>query len=340
MNSTGNAIMTFCKIFRVTIMFGAILSVSGHTYGRILIIHSYHEQYDWAQGVNDGLLSHLESDVDHRFFYMDTKRRPDSEWRKEAAKNAKKAITEYDPMVVIAVDDNAQKYVVSAYTGRSPIQFVFCGVNADPEAYGYPSDNVTGILERAYPEQVFQMLKKIRPNVKRVAWISDDSPTARRVKQRVRKFADTRLLSLQLVNYEMPSGFKQWQNIVAKHNANPDIHALLIPLYHTVKNKKNGNSMLPANIMKWTAANTSKPIVGFWPFSTDDGALCAVAVDPYEHGKVAAFMAKQILEGKKASDIPIVTNQNGYVIVNLKSAERLAIDVPFAVLQSADKIIQ
>lgn len=336
----GNSTMRSCKIIWTIIILGAIFFVSSHAYGRILIIHSYHEQYDWAQGVNDGLLSHLKSGVDHRFFYMDTKRRPDSQWKKEAAKNAMKVITEYNPKVVIAVDDNAQKFVVSKYTGKSPIQFVFCGVNADPEAYGYPSGNVTGILERAYPEQVFQMLKKIRPGVKKVAWISDDSPTAHGVKQRVRELAENDRLSLQMDNYEMPSTFGQWKKVIASYSKNPEIHAFLIPLYHTVKNKKNGNSILPASIMQWTTENTNKPILGFWPFSTDDGALCTVAVDPYEHGKVAAFMAKQIMGGKKAVAIPIVTNQNGYVIINLKSAARLGIDVPFAVLLSADRVIE
>ena len=62
--------------------------------------------------------------------------------------------------------------------------------------------------------------------------------------------------------------------------------------------------------MIWTVNMTSKTIVGLWHFSANDGALCAVAVDPYEHGKVAVFMARQVLSGKKASDLPIVANGN------------------------------
>jgi hypothetical protein len=36
----------------------------------------------------------------------------------------------------------------------------------------------------------------------------------------------------------------------------------------------------------------------------------------------------------------MVVNRDGYVIVNLKTADKLGIDVPFEVIQSADRIVQ
>ena len=92
--------------------------------------------------------------------------------------------------------------------------------------------------------------------------------------------------------------------------------------------------------MKWTVANTHKPIVGLWPFSAEDGAICAVVVDPKEHGSAAALMAKQIISGKSAADLPMVVNKNGFVILNLIAATRKKIEVPFEVMLSADKIIE
>ncbi len=327
-------------ITQAVVIIGALLFLAAPCVGRVLVLHSYHEEYDWVQGINEALNSSFKSGVEHRMFYMDTKRRPDEAWKKQAAANAKKAIDEYAPEVVIAVDDNAQKYVVRDYVGRSKIQFVFCGVNAKPNAYGYPSSNATGILERAYPNQVLEMLRRINPKIQNVAWISDDSQTALGVLPRVRDKANSKELPLKIVDYVQPSTFVQWKRTIRRYNKNPDVHAFIIPLYHTVKNSTGEESVLPAAVMEWTVKNTTKPIAGFWPFSTDDGALCAVAVDPHEHGKVAALMAKQILSGKSASDIPMVVNKNGYVILNLKTAHQLDIDVPFEVIQSADNIIE
>lgn len=271
---------------------------------------------------------------------MDTKRYPSTSSKKSAANQAKRLIKEYDPHVVIAVDDNAQVYLVKDYPKDSKIQFVFCGVNADPKSYGYPADNVTGILERVYAAQVLQMLRLIQPAVKSVAFVNDDSATGNLIIHRTKEKADNGRLPVPITQWVQPSTFAQWQQAITRLENDKSVDALLIPLYHTVREKEGGPSILAAGVMRWTVANTSKPILGYWPFSVEDGALCAVVVDPYEHGKVAALMSKQILAGKKAGDLPIVTNIDGYVIVNLKTADHLNIDMPFEVLQSADKIIE
>ncbi len=332
--------MKFRTMVWATIASCIMLFAALPAFGRILVIHSYHQEYDWVQGINEGLASILSSGQDLRFFYMDTKRRPDMKSKLSAAREAKKRIKEYKPEVVIAVDDNAQAHVVREYVGSSPIQFVFCGVNEDPDKYNYPSANITGILERAYTKQVLQMLKKVKPEISNIVWISDDSPTAYGVLPRVRKLSESKALPLNITEYIRLATFDRWKKTIATYEKDAQVHAYLIPLYHTIKNRGGHNSVLPSKVMQWTVENTTKPIIGFWPFSTDDGALCAVVVDPFEHGKVAALMAKRILSGKKASEIPLVTNKNGYVIINLKTADRLGIDIPFEVIQSADRIIE
>ncbi len=332
--------MRHLTLFQAAIVLGTLLFLAMPCFGRVLVIHSYHKEYDWVDGINKALVASLEPSVEYRIFYMDTKRRPDEAWKKTAAVKAKKMIAEYKPKVVIAVDDNAQKYVVRNFVGRSPIQFVFCGVNAHPGVYGYPSGNVTGILERTYPKQVLEMLKRVNPNIKNVVWVSDDSQTAEEVLPRVRSKADAGELPLKILSYSRPSTLGQWKSTIQRYEEKSQVHAFLIPLYHTVKDDSGQISVKPADVMAWTVKNTTKPIVGFWPFSTDDGAICAVAVDPQEHGRVAALMAKQILSGKSAADIPMQVNQNGFVILNLKSANLLNVNVPFEVILSADKIIE
>jgi ABC-type uncharacterized transport system substrate-binding protein len=46
-----------------------------------------------------------------------------------------------------------------------------------------------------------------------------------------------------------------------------------------------------------------------------------VVVDPKEHGLAAAAMTQEILGGKKPGDVPVVTNQDGFAIVDVKTAE-------------------
>jgi ABC-type uncharacterized transport system substrate-binding protein len=328
------------KTAMITVLACLMMIASAQCASRILIVHSYYHDFDWVREINRGIQENLRSDQEYRTFYMDTKRHPSTEWKTKAAREAKDLVKTYQPQVVIAVDDNAQSYFVQEYLGRSPIQFVFCGVNEEPQNYGYPSTNVTGILERTYPEQVLELLRRINPAVRNVAWVSDFSATSSVVLAWVESLALLGKLPLHIVTYKQPVTFEQWRQTITALDRDPGVQAFLIPLYHTVISATDGQSMPPADVMSWTVNKTSKPIVGFWPFSVDDGAFCTVAVDPYEHGKVAALMAKQILAGKKASDLPIVVNRNGYVILNLKTANKLEIDVPFEVIQSADRVIE
>lgn len=308
---------------------------------RVLVVHSLSPGFAWVQGINTAIKASFDrSGIEYQFFYMNTYENSGVELKEKICAHARKVLKRFKPQVVIAVDDDAQRYFVQPYVGKSPIQFVFCGVNAESETYGYPADNVTGILERTYPAQALELLKKIMPDVATSVALSDESSTSNLVMQRLKGRATDGSFPIQLVGFEQLSTFSQWVTTVKNYEKSVGIDSFLIPIIDTIKQDWDQQNMSPAEMMMWTTDNVTKPIVGLWPSVTDHGALCAVVVDPKEHGKVAALMAKKILSGQKAGQIPMVTNQDGYVIVNLKTAAKLNINVPFSVLQSTDKIIE
>lgn len=333
--------LTKTLAFLCLILFGMAWGQARADNQRVLIVHSSPSGYAWVQDINAAIKARFDqSGIDYRFFYLDTFSNSHASSQQKVCSLAKRAVETFKPQVVIAVDDDAQEFFVKPFVGNSPIQFVFCGVNAEPEAYGYPADNVTGILERTYPAQTMQLLKMIAPQINSVVCISDDSYTSNLVLHRIKSRAADGSFPVRIVDFTQPSTFSKWISAVGFYELKPDIDAFLIPFTESVKQGGKRENMSPFEIMMWTMDNVTKPIVGLWPTAIDHGALCAVVVDPKEHGTVAALMAKKILAGKKAGDIPIVTNQDGYVIVNLKTASKLNIDVPFSVLQSADQIIE
>lgn len=178
------------------------------------------------------------------------------------------------------------------------------------------------------------MLAMINPAIKRVVCISDDSATS----DGVIAYIKANKMPLEIVAYEQPVTFSAWKRVVRKYTKDPSVDALLIPLYQTVKSDEGGDRVKPSTVMEWTVKNNSKPVAGLWPFATREGALCAVKVDLKEHGIVAANMALQILNGKKAGEIPIVKNQYGYVILNIRTANRLGVLIPYEIVQAADKL--
>lgn len=331
------------KVLCILLFLGALMSLSLSSWaaGKVLVIHSYHAGYDWVDGIDGEIKSIIGGEgTTLKFFYMDTKQKSNEAWKKESADLAMKEIESYSPDVIIAVDDNAQQFVVKDYIGKDGPQFVFAGVNAELDQYGFPAENVTGVLERTYAEQGMNLLLQILPDLKKVAYIADDSSTATLITPRSQEVNDSGRSPLEIVAFHRPSLFNEWKELINKYNADNSVGALIIPLYHTVKDNENGDSIKPSDVMAWIVENSKKPVIGYWPFSTKDGALCAVVVDPKEHGKVAANMALQILGGKKAGDIPVVINKEGFVIINIKTASKLNIDVPFNLLQIADEVIQ
>ncbi|MCK4475213.1 MAG: hypothetical protein KAU16_00615, partial [Methanophagales archaeon] len=143
---------------------------------KVLLIFSYHPEYPWVieetRGVEDIL---KDKGVETEIFYLDTKRKTSAEWKKKVSEDAVKKIDELEPDLVIVFDDNACELVAMKYVGKS-LPFVFCGMNGDPEDYGFPAENIAGVVERQHINGTIDLLKQLVPNVKKAAIITDNSP--------------------------------------------------------------------------------------------------------------------------------------------------------------------
>jgi hypothetical protein len=54
--------------FKAIVVASAVLVFSLPCYGRVLVVHSCHEQFEWVQGVNKALSSSFRSEVAYRIF--------------------------------------------------------------------------------------------------------------------------------------------------------------------------------------------------------------------------------------------------------------------------------
>lgn len=70
------------------------------------------------------------------------------------------------------------------------------------------------------------------------------------------------------------------------------------------------------------------------------GGVATAGVDYYKLGQQTGEKALQILNGTAPADIPVETQKDMSVIVNLKAAQEVGIEVPQAVLDQAIEVIQ
>jgi putative ABC transport system substrate-binding protein len=88
-------------------------------------------------------------------------------------------------------------------------------------------------------------------------------------------------------------------------------------------------------------ANEAKiPVVSVMPDAADRGALVALEVNPTEQGQLAGELAARVLGGAKVGALAIVTPKKTELMINLKTAHALDLQVPFSVLSNATKIIK
>ena len=319
--------IALCAAFLVLMV--VLLTWFKLTQPRVLVLHSYDQNYEWTRDIDVGLKRVLDPKLRYRvqFHYMDLKNHPDAEFRRRAAILARHAIDAWNPNLIIAVDDDAQKDVVMGLANKPGVSIVFAGINGEIEPYGYNNArNVTGILERKSLADIRRALLAMRtvegdkPIGRRIAHIGDRSASVQDDEKHVAAFAWSPIV---LTASKLVGNFDEWK--AAVHEAGENADLLLVSNYRALFRSGNAGPAVPADeVMKWTIANSRVPLVGMAGFFVEDGGMFAVGISGFEQGDTSARMAIRILDHDVTpQDIPVALPRQ-FIIYMRKSkmAER------------------
>lgn len=331
--STIQTFVSFCVLFT---FFSSSVFASNAT--RILVVHSYHQsQKDHVTEMTAGIEEALSgANVNIKYYHMDTKRKISEEWKQKAGNHAKMILNSFQPDLVITMDDNAQKYFAKDYAGTpsAPI-FIFSGVNKDPNIYGFPAENVTGVLERPNINESLEFLKKIVPDTQRILILSDKSPTT----DGFIAYAKSLDLPFQVVAFEQVETFEQWKAVAEKYKNKVDAIGLYV--IRTISRKKGTSEKVPeTELVAYLNQTTRLPTVGFFDSSANAGILCGISVSMKEQGYAAGELAKKILSGQSPASLNVRPTSKGRIQINLKTAEYLNIKLKHSVIKRADVLVR
>lgn len=298
---------------------------------RILIVHSYSSDFEWTAGIQRGIERALSGadDIEWEVYFMDTKRRSSPEERKAAGELALAITEEWKPDVVLTTDDNAQGDFAKHLAGRQDVSVVFCGVNAEAEAYGFPASNVTGILQRPPVDRSVALLDEHVPGRRRLAMLADASPTADGAIAWIKKQSSAGRFKA----WEQPKTFRAWKKAVRRLNKKAD--AVGFYTYHTVKDDE-GKPVPASEVIAWTMDNLKIPSFSLLTFAIDDGALIGYVESAYENGLKSGKWALDLARGKSIEDMPMTAAVKGQTMINLGTAAKFGIEVPAAALEGFD----
>lgn len=316
--------MTCILVAVVLVSWAGLCAAKSYDGKKVLYIDSYHEGYPWSDGIAAGVKAALDGKgVVLKMIYMDTKRNTDEAFKQQAGEKVKAAIEQFKPDVVIAADDNAQAYVTAKFFKGSPLPVVFCGVNWDASAYGFPCNNVTGMLEVAPVQPLLEQLKKYAKG-SRIGAIGPDNETNRKEAEFAEKNSGIKLEKVFVKDVEeWKKGFVDLQSKVDMVIIDSDGG-----LYKGQE----------ADLKTFIEANTKVPTGTMYDFMTPY-AMIGFTKIAEEQGDWAANAALKILDGVSPSAIPVAKNEKGLLFVNARVAKALKVDLPYDLLASA-KIIE
>ena len=302
---------------------------------RILYVDSYHPEYLWIEEITEGILQTLaitvdangelddsKSSVTLRIVHMDTKRNKTEEYKKKASLEVKELIDRWQPDVVIASDDNASKYLILPYYKNADIPFVFCGVNWDASVYGFPYDNVTGMIEVTLVPQLLEILRQYATG-ERIGLIAANTISEEKIVVNLKKHFD---LDLTVRLVDTVDQFKMAYQELQK--------GCDILLMNAVQSIEGFNEK---EMIAFIRENTSIPTGGAYTFIAPL-VMVTFAATGNEQGEWAAQTALKIIEGTSPKDIPIVKNKRAKIYLNMTLSKRLGVKFPMELIENAHLI--
>jgi|SRR6516165_2838344 len=237
------------------------------------------------------------------------------------------------PDVIIAVSSPS---VVALQQATRTVPIVFVSV-ADPvgaglvESLAHPGGNTTGftIFEYSISGKWLELLKEIAPRVRRAAVIRDPLLTSGTA-----QFGVIQSVAHSLGAELTPVGARGADEIERGLS--------------TFAREPNGGVIVTAsplarvhrNLIIALAARHRLPAVYSDPAFASEGGLLAYGPDRVDLYRRAATYVDRILKGEKPADLPVQAPTKYELVINLKTARVLGLEVPPTLLARADEVIE
>jgi putative ABC transport system substrate-binding protein len=215
------------------------------------------------------------------------------------------------------------------------IPIVFSNV-ADPVGAGFvqslarPGGNVTGFtnFEYSMSGKWVELLKQIAPHVSRVAVLRDSTVAAG-----LGQFGAIQTVAQSLGVDLTPVGVRDADEIehgITAFARSPDVGLIVTA----------GGLAARRDVIIGLASRHKLPAVYPFRYYAVDGGLMSYGPETHDPIRRAAGYVDRILKGEKPADLPVQAPTKYELVINLKTAKTLGLEVPATLLARADEVIE
>jgi len=239
----------------------------------------------------------------------------------------------FSPDIFLAsgtVSTAAAKHITQA------IPIVFVQVS-DPVGAGLvpsvarPGGNVTGFMNFEYSlsGKWLELLKQIMPQLTRVAVVRNPAtPASIGQFSAIQALAQSLRVEVSAVDVRDTDEIERAATDLAKAG---NAGLIVAP--------SAGESMHRGRVVEF-AAKYKLPAVYSDRFNVSDGGLISYGPDRIEQFRGAARYVDRILKGEKIAGLPVQAPTKFQLVINLKTARALGIELPASLLGTADEVIE
>jgi putative ABC transport system substrate-binding protein len=236
---------------------------------------------------------------------------------------------------LIVTQNTPPTQTVLQQTHAIPVIFI---IVADPVGSGFvsnlarPAGNATGfmIMEPTIVSKWLELLREMAPRINRVAFSFNPATTPYR--DIFLKPFTAAASSLAVEATAAPiHDLSDLEAIFAAEARRPDSGVIIMP---------DGFMNVHRAEVVALAARYRVPTIYPWRYFAELGGLLSYGNEQRDSFRLAAIYADRILKGEKPSELPVQAPVKYELIINMKAAEALGLDVPLRLQQLADKIIE
>jgi putative ABC transport system substrate-binding protein len=248
----------------------------------------------------------------------------------ESMQRLAKEFVELQPDLILTSSTPATAAMLQQ-TRTIPIIFVWV---ADPVGSGFvaslprPGGNVTGFtpIEGSLGGKWVELLKEIAPRVARVTLLFNPA-MATFVEGYLNPFKAAAAEAILAPVHDM----SELESVIAEQARESNGGVVVIPDAFTIGHRAE---------ITLLAARYRVPAVYWSRFFAEVGGLLSYGVNPLSEFQRAASYADRILKGAKPSELPVQAPVKFELVINLKTAKALGLDVPPSLLATADEVIE